>query len=432
MCDHAHQGSQPLHRSKPVGPTERIPALDVLRGFAMFGVLVAYCMWSLGTAPEDDWSRLDEWLAEAVHFAVDGKFYTILAFLFGLGFSIQLARAADDPNAIETYCRRLAALAAIGLGHALLLRNSDILLPYALTGFLMIPFRRLSDRAIVTAAFIAMLIPAAAHALWQASGALIPQRPHLEQAPYLVENAAWVHYWYSTAIFTWPTNITLFCSAFSQGVTVSCRERQVTGGRCDLRPGGNRLRDGSLLCAPRAACRFADPASVRGPALHLSLLGLSSACAAASSCRLAHNEGRSRASSARGDRPARPHQLPDAGGLDRTVMPDLRLVRPVHACDIAGAGSRRLPAGPAPFSLLWLRYFEFGPAEWLWRVFNLGVRRRSSAPLPLSAPDATLTNWSSGEQLLCSDDLRGSLPYFRPVHRPCKRGHWATADRRGW
>ena len=207
MCDHAHQGSQPLHRSKPVGPTERILALDVLRGFAMFGVLVAYCMWSLGTAPEDDWSRLDEWLAEAVHFAVDGKFYTILAFLFGLGYSIQLARAADDPNAIETYCRRLAALAAIGLGHALLLRNSDILLPYALTGFLMIPFRRLSDRAIVTAAFIAMLIPAAAHALWQASGALIPQRPHLEQAPYLVENAAWVHYWYSTAIFTWPTNI---------------------------------------------------------------------------------------------------------------------------------------------------------------------------------------------------------------------------------
>ena len=98
-----------MQQLAPVSSTQRLETLDVLRGFAMFGVLVAYCMWSLGTAPEDSWSRLDEWLSEAVHFAVDGKFYTILAFLFGLGFSIQLTRAADDVSAIETYCRRLAA-----------------------------------------------------------------------------------------------------------------------------------------------------------------------------------------------------------------------------------------------------------------------------------------------------------------------------------
>ncbi|HEY6661485.1 MAG TPA: hypothetical protein VIZ66_01045, partial [Sphingomicrobium sp.] len=80
---------------QPVAPGERILALDVLRGFAMAGVLAAYTVWSLGTAPEDQWSRFDKWLGQFVNFAVDGKFYTILAFLFGLGFSLQLDRAAD-------------------------------------------------------------------------------------------------------------------------------------------------------------------------------------------------------------------------------------------------------------------------------------------------------------------------------------------------
>src|SRR4051812_28506364 len=142
---------------QPVAVRDRILALDVLRGFAMAGVLLAYCMWSLGTAPEESWSPLDKWIGDFVGFAIDGKFYTILAFLFGLGFSIQLARASDDSSAVEIYCRRLAMLSGIGLAHALLLRNGDILLPYALSGFLLIPFRRSSDRVLIGAACIAAL-----------------------------------------------------------------------------------------------------------------------------------------------------------------------------------------------------------------------------------------------------------------------------------
>ena len=34
--------------------------------------------------------------------------------------------------------------------------------------------------------------------------------PSSANAPYLVENAAWVRYWYQTAIFNWPTNLTMF------------------------------------------------------------------------------------------------------------------------------------------------------------------------------------------------------------------------------
>src|SRR5689334_21457075 len=155
---------------RPVTGAERILALDVLRGFAMIGVLIAYCMWSLGTAPEESWSPFDKRLDEIASFVIDGKFYTILAFLFGLGFSIQVGRAPDDSAAVEIYCRRLAVLAGIGLIHAMLLRNGDILLPYALTGFLLIPFRRASNKVLIGSAFVILLLNAAIRAFWTELG----------------------------------------------------------------------------------------------------------------------------------------------------------------------------------------------------------------------------------------------------------------------
>ena len=108
---------------RPVRPDQRILALDIFRGFAMFGVLIAYCMWSLGTVSAEAFTEADRLIDDVLSFLVDGKMYTILAFLFGLGFSIQLGRAESDGTAIRFYRRRLAALAAIGLAHAFLLRN---------------------------------------------------------------------------------------------------------------------------------------------------------------------------------------------------------------------------------------------------------------------------------------------------------------------
>ena len=86
---------------QPVAARDRILSLDVLRGFAMVGVLVAYCVWNLGTAPEDSWSQLDKALDQFLSFVIDGKFYTILAFLFGLGFSLQLQRASEWLEALK-------------------------------------------------------------------------------------------------------------------------------------------------------------------------------------------------------------------------------------------------------------------------------------------------------------------------------------------
>lgn len=366
-------------QTQPVAARDRILALDVLRGFAMVGVLVAYCAWSLGTTPDDQWSRLDRSLGEFIGFAVDGKFYTILAFLFGLGFSLQLERASDTKAAVRTYCRRLAVLAAIGLAHALLLRNGDILLPYALTGFVLVPFRRASDRLIVAAAIVALLLPYAARWAWQASSVPIPERPDLSNAPYLVENAAWVRYWYETAIFSWPTNLTLFLFGFLAG-----RHRLVP----------------RLASQPRTMVMILAGGLVGAIALFWASLNLTGSTVASRLAFTFQNWCLSSAyaatlllalRSARGTALVSP--LAPVGRMALTnyllqaaIIVPLCLTfgwfdtfTPTRALTLAFA----VLLFQLPFSAWWLRRYRFGPAEWVWRLLTY----RRVPPLRLDRGD---------------------------------------------
>ena len=75
-----------------------------------------------------------------------GSFYPLFSFLFGLGFSLYL-RKGDE--ALPLFRRRLAILLLIGLMHAVFIWSGDILVTYALVGFLLIAFRRQSDKALL-------------------------------------------------------------------------------------------------------------------------------------------------------------------------------------------------------------------------------------------------------------------------------------------
>lgn len=211
MPDNNSPMQETAARLLPVSPSERLPALDVLRGFALFGVLLAYVLWNLGNPPLETYSQTDRLLNRVLGVLVDTKFYTLFAFLFGLGFSIQLARAeARGTSVVYTYCRRLLALLLIGLAHALLFRNGDILVPYASMGFILLLFRNVSNRLLAAGAIIGLLFPYLASVAWELTGIPFPQRPETAGMSYLAENYAWVRYWYTTAITTWPTSLPMF------------------------------------------------------------------------------------------------------------------------------------------------------------------------------------------------------------------------------
>jgi len=141
----------PSDGSLPV--RERIATLDILRGFALLGILIMN-MPGFGSSffAEADgshlWTGRVDQIAENVRdLLFSGKFNSMFSLLFGIGFTIQYARieARDPDHATRIYLRRLAVLAALGLVHANLFWTGDVLHIYALLGLLLVfPLRRAS------------------------------------------------------------------------------------------------------------------------------------------------------------------------------------------------------------------------------------------------------------------------------------------------
>lgn len=140
----------------PIDKTERIQILDILRGFAVFGILAvniagfASPAFYPGYVPPESLPWYDELAETLMLFFAEGKFYTIFSFLFGLGFSVQLARAEAKGRDVRSfYPRRLWVLLGLGLLHTLLFWIGDILRLYALLGFALLAFRSRSNRTLL-------------------------------------------------------------------------------------------------------------------------------------------------------------------------------------------------------------------------------------------------------------------------------------------
>lgn len=141
----------------PVGALERIEFIDMLRGFALFGVLVAnmkgYSLpmnayFGFGA----DWVALtafDRAIDEFILYVIKGKFLSLFAVLFGLGLSVQMMRAeARGRSAVPRYLRRLLILLMFGVIHVVFFWFGDILHTYALVGFLLVLFHKLSVKTL--------------------------------------------------------------------------------------------------------------------------------------------------------------------------------------------------------------------------------------------------------------------------------------------
>ena len=133
----------------PVDADARVQALDVLRGFALLGILLMNIEGMAGplmgamTGVDPASTGADRVVDTLIYLFVQGKFYPLFSLLFGMGFAVMLVRAeAAGRPFFGVYLRRVLALLGIGLAHALLLWSGDILLTYALIGLPMLLFFR--------------------------------------------------------------------------------------------------------------------------------------------------------------------------------------------------------------------------------------------------------------------------------------------------
>ncbi|WP_370000186.1 DUF418 domain-containing protein [Winogradskyella sp.] len=142
---------------KPTTATERIPSLDFLRGIAILGILFINIESFVYPNPWSSWhygyeSSIDHTTRFWVYFLTQGKFYTMFALLFGVGFVIFMERIQQKVNGLTTmdiYARRLLWLFVIGVIHAYFIWDGDILYHYAVCGLFLLPFRSMKSKNLV-------------------------------------------------------------------------------------------------------------------------------------------------------------------------------------------------------------------------------------------------------------------------------------------
>ena len=139
-------------RLRPVTGARRIDAMDVLRGFALVGILLMNIEWfnrpiaQLGSI-DYDLLGIDHAAGLFVNIFVQGKFYKLFSLLFGMGFAIMLGRARERGQPFTAvFLRRMLALWLFGMVHLVFFWGGDILHDYAFGGLLLLGWVWLLDR----------------------------------------------------------------------------------------------------------------------------------------------------------------------------------------------------------------------------------------------------------------------------------------------
>jgi uncharacterized protein len=409
--------AQPPLPEEPVRAAERIETLDALRGGALFGILtvnMALFSWPfykvMVAAPQ--WAGVDRWSDLAVRLLAEGKFYPLFSFLFGVGAAIQMDRAeARGASFGSRYTRRLLVLLGIGLIHAFLLWEGDILVLYAVTGFLVLPFRNCRPRTVLLWAGILLLAPAVlcgGFSLLLGLGSLIPEVSHVLDHQFQGSNlhmaalternlevfangsfgeicgmrARNVLTIYSSSWFAAPTVLGMFLlglTAWRRGIF-----REVEGQSGLIRRvtlvGWAVGLPLNLVCAAITLGRDGDGFEVAqfisaailaigGPALSLAYAGTLTL--------LLRRESWQRV--------LRPVAAAGRMGLSNYLLQSLICTTIFYSYGLGWYGSVGRTGGlglalviyasQLGWSVWWLRHFRFGPAEWLWRSATYGERQ---------------------------------------------------------
>lgn len=142
---------------KPTGEKQRIESLDILRGIAIFGILLVNMKSFSG--PDSpiralSYEYFDQsynvWTNVLLEFLVQGNFITMFSFLFGFGIILMAERAEENNRRFAPFFfRRQFVLLLFGILHVLFFWYGDILITYAAVGVIMLLFYRLPKNALL-------------------------------------------------------------------------------------------------------------------------------------------------------------------------------------------------------------------------------------------------------------------------------------------
>ena len=88
--------TEPKRPMGPIRPKERIETIDILRGWALLGMLFVNMLVFSGAyrLPDLFTGTTDRVASGLIEFFAEQKFVSLFSFLFGLGFALQMGRGA--------------------------------------------------------------------------------------------------------------------------------------------------------------------------------------------------------------------------------------------------------------------------------------------------------------------------------------------------
>lgn len=148
----------------PITGRERIDYLDVVRGVAIFGILITNIEWFSFYSPDNQGSFLfgsaDRITRFLQYMFIEGKFYTIFSMLFGWGIAIQIKRFGHNDKAAANFIRRrLYFMMLLGGIHLLFIWEGDIVFFYGLVGLVLLTLRNLPNRTLLISGILLLFLP---------------------------------------------------------------------------------------------------------------------------------------------------------------------------------------------------------------------------------------------------------------------------------
>ncbi len=163
----AQDSPPPSNSQGPTPPSERIVGLDALRGFALLGILIINIR--VFSMPESvlanptvygDFTGANYWAWFVGHVFAQGTFIALFTILFGGGIVLFTRRAerGGQPT-FDLHFWRTGWLLAFGLLHAYLLWYGDILVAYAVCALFVVFLRDLGPRVLATVGVLVLAVP---------------------------------------------------------------------------------------------------------------------------------------------------------------------------------------------------------------------------------------------------------------------------------
>ncbi|SCY00212.1 uncharacterized protein SAMN05192588_0671 [Nonlabens sp. Hel1_33_55] len=152
--------------SKPVKNSQRIEILDIYRGFALMGIFVVNITIMNSTFLNQDeytqkfTSTLDLMTGKILQLFFYTKFFPIFSLLFGLGIAMQAIKILERKKSpIIFFSRKMIILFIIGVMHILFLWSGDVLNLYAIIGLFTILLLKLPSKLILALSVLFLIFP---------------------------------------------------------------------------------------------------------------------------------------------------------------------------------------------------------------------------------------------------------------------------------